>query len=197
GSVRRAAVRRAINREAPSDREGVYQRIRRFGNQARVLERTDAQVAFDFGTDSPVPDKIAHHEFSIRWAGSLLAEVTGEYELTIRTEHAARLWLNDNKRPLIDAWVKSGNDVEYRATLFLVAGRAYPLRLEYSKAKQGVDDSKNQKKEPPKVKSSVALLWKPPGRAAEPVPSRNLLPGTTPEVYVCSTTFPPDDRSYG
>src|SRR5262249_27093972 len=24
-----------------------------------------------------------------------------------------------------------------------------------------------------------------------------LLPGTTPEVYVCSTTFPPDDRSYG
>lgn len=174
-----------------------YYKNRRFGRGDRVLERTDAQVDFDFGTESPVPDKTAHHEFSIRWAGSLLAEVTGEYEITVRTEHAARLWLNDGKRALIDAWVKSGKDTEYKATIFLVAGQVYPLRLEYSKAKQGVDDSKKEKKEPPKVKSSVTLLWKRPGRAAEPVPSRNLLPMNAPEVYVCSTAFPPDDRSYG
>ena len=84
----------------------------------------------------------------------MLAPETGEYEFTIRTEHAARLWLNDLRRPLIDAWVKSGSDTEYRGSLFLIGGRVYPLRLEYSKAKQGVDDSKNKPKPPP-TKSSI------------------------------------------
>ena len=46
---------------------------------------------------------------------------------------------------MIDAWVKSGNDTEYRASIFLLGGRVYPLKLEFSKAKQGVDDSKKGK----------------------------------------------------
>src|SRR5206468_4150144 len=103
-------------------------------------------------------------QFSMRWSGSLLVPQTGEYELVIRTEHAARLWLNDPKQPLIDAWVKSGNDTEYRATLFLVGGRAYNLRLEYTKAKQGVDDSNKKKRKKPVAKSSITLLWKAPHR---------------------------------
>jgi hypothetical protein len=175
-----------------------YFKNRRFRFGDRVLERTDPQVAFDFGTDTPVPGKTSPHEFSIRWNGSLLAHETGEYEFVVRTEHAARLWVNDPKRPLIDAWVKSGKDTEYKATLYLVGGRSYPLRLEYSKAKQGVDDSKKKKaKEPPPVKSSIALLWKPPHRAAEPIPARHLSPAPAAEGYVCSTPFPPDDKSYG
>ena len=32
------------------------------------------------------------------------------------------------KQPLIDAWVKSGNDTEYRASIFLLGGRVYPLQ---------------------------------------------------------------------
>lgn len=174
-----------------------YYKNRRFRPADRVLQRTDAQVAFDFGTDSPVPDKTEHHEFSIRWSGSLLVERTGEYQFVIRTEHAARLWVNDLKTPLLDAWVKSGNDTEYRATIFLVAGRAYPLRLEYSKAKQGVNDAAKQKKPPPRVKSSVVLMWKVPGRGNEAIPSRHLMPTTVAESFVCATPFPPDDRSYG
>jgi hypothetical protein len=174
-----------------------YFNSRRFFDGNRVLERIDPQVAFDFGTDSPVPGKAEPHEFSIRWTGALLAQQTGEYEFMVRTEHAARLWVNDPKKPLIDAWVKSGNDTEYRATLYLIGGRVYPLRLEYSKAKQGVDDSKNRKTKPPAVKSSITLLWKAPGRAAEPIPGRCLSPTPAPETFVCSTPFPPDDRSYG
>jgi hypothetical protein len=177
--------------------KGEYFKGRRLGPRNRVLERVDPQVRFDFGTDSPVPGKVEPHEFSARWSGSLLADQTGEYEFVVRTEHAARLWVNDPKRPLIDAWVKSGNDTEYRATLFLVGGRAYPLRLQYSKAKQGVDDSKKTKRKPRPVKSSITLLWKPPNRAAEPVPARHLSPAPAAESYVCSTPFPPDDRSYG
>jgi hypothetical protein len=177
--------------------KGEYFNSRRFFEGNRVLERIDAQVAFDFGTESPLPGNASPHEFSIRWQGTLIAHQTGEHELVVRTEHAARLWVNDTKRPLIDAWVKSGNDTEYRATLFLVGGRAYPLRLEYSKAKQGVNDSKKKKSNRPAVKSSITLLWKPPQRALEPIPARHLAPGVAPEEHICSTAFPPDDRSTG
>jgi hypothetical protein len=170
---------------------------RLFGNRARFAERVDARVAFDFGTDSPIPGKGSPDEFSIRWTGSLLAYETGEYEFVVRTEHAARMWVNDTRAPLIDAWVKSGNDTEYRSTLFLVGGRVYPLRLEYTKAKQGVDDSKTNKKKKPAVKSSIALLWKAPRRALEPIPSHHLAPLPAPELFICSTPFPPDDRSLG
>jgi len=174
-----------------------YYKNRRFRAQDKVLDRIDPEVRFDFGTDTPVPEKTQPHEFSIKWSGSLLAPETGEYEFIIRTEHGARLWLNDQDKPLIDAWVKSGKDTEFRGTLFLVAGRVYPLRLEYSKAKQGVDDSDKMKTKPPPVKSSMTLLWKAPHRALEVVPARNLAPVGNPESYVVATPFPPDDRSYG
>jgi cytochrome c553 len=113
---------------------------RRFRPDDRVLERVDGQIDFDFGTASPAAGLTEDYEFSIRWEGALFAPETGDYELVVRTEHAARLWVNDLERPLIDAWVKSGNDTEYRASLRLTGGRRYPLQLEFSKAKQGVDD---------------------------------------------------------
>jgi hypothetical protein len=175
---------------------GEYFAGRRRGNRDRILERLDPRVDFDFGTDSPVPGKGSPDAFFIRWNGSLLAHETGEYEFVIRTEHAARLWINDLRRPLIDAWVKSGKDTEYRSTLFLVGGRVYPLRLEYSKGNQGVQDPKKNKKKPSE-KSSIALLWKAPRLALEPIPSYHLTPTNSPEVFVCSTPFPPDDRSLG
>jgi hypothetical protein len=174
-----------------------YFKNRRFRNEDRVLQRIDPEVRFDFGTETPVPDKTEAHEFSIRWAGSVVAPETGQYEFIVRTEHAARLWLNDLNRPLIDAWVKSGNDTTYRGSIFLVAGRAYPLRLEYSKAKQGVDDSKTNKTKPPPVKSSIALEWKAPHRATEAVPARSLLQSVAAPSFAVETPFPPDDRSYG
>ena len=84
------------------------------------------------------------HRFAIRWEGSVLAPETGDYEFIVRTEHAARLWVNDLKKPLIDAWVKSGNDTEFRESIRLLGGRAYPIRLEFSKGKQGEKDGKKR-----------------------------------------------------
>jgi hypothetical protein len=165
----------------------------------RVLERIDPAVDFDFGTDPPLPEKIEAHEFSISWTGSLVPPETGEYEFLVRTEHAARLWVNDldQNRPLIDAWVKSGRDTEFTGTTFLLAGRPVSVRLDYSKAKQGVDDSKNQKGPPPKVKSSVRLLWKRPHSVPEIIPARALWAKRNPETFAVTAKFPPDDRSLG
>ncbi len=178
--------------------KGEYFKSRRLGRTSeRVIERIDPLVRFDFGVAGPEPNKFDPDQFSIRWTGALLAPETGEYELFVRTEHAARLWLNDNKRPLIDAWVKSGKDNEHRASIFLLGGRVYPLRMEFSKAKQGVDDSKDKKKKKPEVKASIALEWKPPHRTPETIPQRCLSPLSVPVSFVLATPFPPDDRSIG
>lgn len=176
---------------------GEYFKSRGFQGKDRVLTRTDAAVRFDFGESGPEPEKFEANRFSIRWEGSVLAPETGTYEFIVRTEHAARLWINDARRPLIDVWVKSGSDTEHRGSIALLGGRVYPLRLEFSKAKQGVDDSKNKKGKRPGVKASIALEWKRPHRAAEVIPQRNLTPNRFPDSFAVTAPFPPDDRSAG
>lgn len=177
---------------------GEYYSGRRIGGRReQAANRVDAGIDFDFGTAAPVPEIKEPHEFSIRWEGSVLAAETGEYEFVVRTEHAARLWINDREQPLIDAWVKSGDDTQFQGSLYLLGGRVYPLRLDFTKAKQGVDDSKKQKKPPASRPASIALLWKPPQAVLMPIPERHLLPEMATESYVCTTRFPPDDRSYG
>ena len=171
------------------------------GDKQRKERRTDAVVDFDFGTEAPVPDIGEPRRYSIRWSGSLLAPDTGDYEFIIRTDHAARLWINDNDTPLIDAWVKSGDDTEYTAKRYLVGGRVYGVRLEFTKAKQGVDDSDKEKdkdkEKPPSAPASVALWWRRPQSAPEVLPARFLSPADAPEAFVSTSPFPPDDRSLG
>ena len=113
----------------------------------------------------------------------MFAPETGEYEFLLKTENAVKLSLNDMRRPLIDALVKSGSDTEYRASTYLLGGRTYPVRLEFSRSKE--------------MTSSIALEWKIPRRAFEVIPRRNLSPTSLPETFVLSTPFPPDDRSAG
>jgi hypothetical protein len=185
----------------PSDQQGLtgeYFKSRRFNNNERVIERLDPEVKFDFGIASPVDGKMEAREFSMRWSGSVKATETGVHEFVVRSDQAIRLWVNETNpsRPLIDAWVKSGSDTEFRGAIFLLAGRTYPIRLEFSKAKQGVDDSKNGKQPPPKP-AMISLCWKLPLGEVEVIPRRHLTPAKYPELFVPETPFPPDDRSYG
>ncbi len=186
------------NRQSPGGQglRAEYFRSRQFRDRDRVIERVDPEVRFDFQDASPDPDKMDPRNFSIRWNGSVLAPETGEYEFVVRTEHSTRLWINDGKKPLVDAWVRSGDEIEHRGTIFLLGGRAYGLRLEFSKSKQGVDDS-NKKKQPPPAPASIRLEWRPPRRALEVIPRHCLNTGDTRELFVSRTPFPPDDRSMG
>lgn len=181
-----------------SDQRGLrgrYYKGRLRGGEA-LLNRVDPQVRFDFGQAAPAPEIDDPYQFSIRWEGGVLAPETGEYEFIVRTEQATRLWINDLLEPAIDAYVKSGNDTEYRASIFLVGGRVYPLRLDFMKAQQGVNNQERLRAKPPEP-ASIVLEWKPPRQAAQAVPQHNLLPATFPEVFVVGTPFPPDDRSVG
>ena len=203
----------------PDEKQGLrgeYFNARGFQQNKRLIDRTDPEVKFDFAKDGPAvaetagggsgepvggsPAKTAEkfdpNTFCIKWEGSVSAPDTGMYEFVVRTDHALRLWVNDNRKPAIDAWVKSGPETEFRASVFLLAGRAYPIRLEFSKAKQGVDDSAKKLNTPVKP-AFVSLNWKRPNRAVEVIPARNLTPQKFPEVAVIETPFPPDDRSLG
>lgn len=154
------------------------------------FERIDAAVKFDFKEGSPAPDKFSSEKFRIEWNGSIFADETGEYEFVIRTQNGARLWANDlntndeRSSHVIDAWVSSGPDVrEESGRIFLLGGRAYPIRMEFFTYKEKT--------------ASIELLWKPPHGILETVPSRVLSTERPPEVFVAATPFPADDRSYG
>ena len=69
--------------------------------------------------------------------------------------------------------MKSGNDTEFRESICLLGGRVYPIRLEFSKGKQGEKDGKKDP-DPPPTKATVALLWKPPGQPSTSSPSAPL-----------------------
>ncbi len=183
----------------PDERRGLrgqYYKSSRMRTADRVLERVDPEIRFDYGAAGPLTEQADPYQFSMRWEGSVLAPDTGEYEFIVHTEHAMSLWVNDIKKPLIDAQVKSGSGSEFRASLFLIAGRAYPLRLDFSKGVTGVDNIAKVKLKPP-VKASITLEWRRPKQAVEVIPNRSLSPVFVSEAFVPETSFPPDDRSIG
>ncbi len=176
--------------EVPGKDKGLrasYYDSRSTRNDKKAFDRLDARVDFNFGEGSPDKDKIKAEEFSISWSGSLIAPETGDYDIVLNTPNGSRLWVNGGQGPvdvpLIDAWVASPSNVEHRASIKLIGGRAYPLRLEYFKFK---DKS-----------ASISLQWKPPHGAQEVIPSRHLAPVRTSPTFVVHTPFPPDDRSVG
>ena len=165
------------------------------GGRTQVISRIDPVVQFDFLKSTPDFDKLKTPEIAANWQGSVIAIETGLYDFIVRTEHSTRLWVNDMKKPLIDASIKSGNDTEFRGSLFLLAGRAYPVRLEFSRGNVGV--RKDPKEKLLKEKTTIALEWKAPRRSAEVIPQRYLMPESVGTSFALSIALPPDDRSAG
>ncbi|QOV92427.1 DUF1592 domain-containing protein [Humisphaera borealis] len=162
------------------------------GTAAKGAPESKAAAGQDDGKSK---DGFNPQQFCARWEGSVTAPETGPYDFVVRSDQAVRLFVNDLRTPLIDAMIKSGSDTEFRGTIFLLAGRSYSLRLEFSKGRQLTPE--NLRKHLPPVPASVALLWKAPHRPEEIIPSRHLSAGRSAEVAVIETPFPPDDRSYG
>ncbi|WP_240907384.1 DUF1592 domain-containing protein [Paludisphaera rhizosphaerae] len=189
------SFRGSMEWDGPKGLQGDYFKSQRSRQEDRLIDRVDPSVQFDFGVNLPGSDEVGHR-FFIRWQGGVLAPDSGDYEFVVRTEHSVKLWVNDLEKPLIDRWVKSGKDNEYRETIRLIGGRVYPIRMEMAKGKQGVNDDK-KKGPPPPTPASIALLWKRPKGVVETLSARYLSPKKTPEVFVLHTPFPPDDRSMG
>jgi hypothetical protein len=156
-------------------------------NEVKLLDRVDPALDFDFGNKAPAPGG-KPEQFKINWTGSLLPPDTGEYEFRLTTPNGARLYVNapengSQKDALIDLWVSSGQSRAATATLFLLGGRSYPLKVEFFKYKEKT--------------AGLRLEWRPPGGAWTLVPRECLSPKSSSTVAVVSVPLPPDDASVG
>lgn len=173
---------------AESDRglKGRYYQGTRRKDEAKKIERVDAQLDFDFGNDGP-GEEIDPKDFAIVWNGSLSIPQSGKYELILRSSCSCTMDFGGDRRILINNHVQSEGREEFRRTLHLTGGRAYPLEIEFYQRKRKTE-------QPP---AKVSLAWIPPGGQEEVIPSDYLIPVEMPDAFALQVKLPPDDRSYG
>ena len=168
----------------------IKERAGRAAKPGDKFERVDRRIRFDFREGIPeMPEGKMFDPISFRilWEGVIIPEETGEHEFKIRTRNGAQLWVNErsnDEEALIDGWVAPHNDLrEQTGSIYLIAGRAYPIELDFFKYKEKA--------------AAIELLWKPPHGVWHHVPARVLRTDRRPETMVVSTPFPADDRSVG
>ena len=96
-------------------------------SETPVAQRVEAQVDFDWGLGAP-PGLSHPDEFSARWTGELQAQHSEPYTIYVDSDDGSRVWLNEQL--IIDNWVDAPAP-EASATVNLVAGQKYLLRVEY------------------------------------------------------------------
>ncbi len=154
------AIGPAFLRPAPGSSErgltGAYFRGRDLQGEP-VLTRLDPKVDFRWDRGAPTDEPVARGElpaeralegdsFSIRWTGTLLPPVSGEYELTVTGNDGVRLFVDGRK--VLEEWSETSVARAVSARVSLEAGRAHDLKLEYF---EGTRDAE------------VRLGWKLPG----------------------------------
>jgi len=139
-----------------------------------VLSRTEA-VDFDWDAGSPAAG-VNQDYFSARWEGRVEADKTELYTFYVTGDDGVRLWVDGQL--LIDAWVIQG-PTEYSATMNLVAGRRYDIRLEYYEYAGNAE---------------ARLRWSSPSTSKQAIPASNLYPvaaapSACTDPGVCDTTY--------
>lgn len=166
--------------------QGVYFNDQNWNNDEKKLERTDAAIDFDFGTAGPGHD-IQATKFYIHWSGGLKVDHSGLYDIVVRCSTSFMFHFGRDGRVFFDNHVQSGDQTEFRGTVYLTAGRIYPFKLEMRQRERKTDT-------PP---AKVQLAWLPPNGAETIIPNENLIPGWCPPAFSLQTELPPDDQSYG
>ncbi|MEZ6073742.1 MAG: DUF1588 domain-containing protein [Pirellulales bacterium] len=155
-------------------------------DEGKVLQRVDTLIDFDFGHNGPGLG-INPQNFCIRWRGALLADVTGSYELIVRSTCSFMCYFGADDRTFIDNHVQSGDQSEFRRSIVLTGGRVYPLRIDFIQRERKTE-------QPP---ARISLSWRAPHGTEQLVPARNLLTVDAPATFTLQAALPPDDRSYG
>ncbi len=100
--------------------------------------RTDRQVNLDWANDANLPTNGDTSNTSVRWSGKVTPTVSGEQVFKVRADGAVRLWVNGKE-------IINNGDGEHLPTnsipptipefakVNLEAGKAYDIKLEYSR----------------------------------------------------------------
>jgi predicted phage baseplate assembly protein len=131
----------------------------------RKLIRTDPQVNFLWGTGSPAPG-IGANFFSVRWTGWVQPPTTGVYTFFTFSDDGVRLRLNDGW--IINNWTLHA-PTENSASVFLVGGQKYEIKLEFFENEGG---------------ATMQLSWSGPGVSKQIIPQSRLYPRDIHTVHV-------------
>ena len=160
-----------------------YFSSRSFDSTKTLGTRTDPVIDFDFGTNNPFNGSGEMEEFAIKWFAALSVDESGFYDFFLDSPNGVRMFVNNPKTALIDAWVKTAGKESHTGTIYLAGGRTYLLKVEMFK----YQDSD----------ASISLKWKPPFGRKTTIPTERLYPVWAPKVSLLNTVLPPDDSSAG
>jgi cytochrome c553 len=150
----------------------------------KTVDRNEPLINGNYGNKPPAAGIESKEGYNVRFSGSLRITQSGVYEFIVETPNGFKLYINDDQKPLIDKWVRSGNTKRHTTSMRLLGGRMYPLRLEMFKEKR-------------EKAAFIQFKWKPPHGVEQLVPERHFSTTGSHPTFVAQTTFPPDDRSLG
>jgi len=128
-----------------------------------VLVRTDPEINFNWGGDSPGPGVNAPL-FSVRWIGVLNVPYTETYTFYANVFEAVRLWVNDEL--IINNWMAHHMAIEYQAKIDLEVGTC-PIVMEIANVSGGGYGGG--------ANMQAQLSWSNPALAKEIIPQTALL----------------------
>lgn len=116
---------RPVNTSDSPGWRGQYFNNENLEGNPRVV-RNDAQIGFNWGMASPIPDELDRNHFSVRWTQNLSLPA-GVYRFVMTVDDGGRLWVNNQL--LIDAWQIQSPAI-YRAEIYIPEGTV-PVRMDY------------------------------------------------------------------
>ncbi|GAB4031394.1 hypothetical protein GCM10028774_08850 [Spirosoma jeollabukense] len=130
-----------------------------------VSIRTDAQIDFIWGNDSPIPNVVNADGFSVRWYGQIEAPVSGNYTFKTNNDDGTRVWVNG--QIIIDDW--NGHAPTWQqGSIYLNAGQKYYINVVFVDYWGG---------------AQAQLFWEYPGQTMQLVPSCRLYTPIIPTQY--------------
>ena len=108
-------------------------------------------------------------DLSVRWTGQITPFYSEIYEFEADVRGGVKLWVNGEL--IVDQWTANGNG-KYTGSIFLAAGIAYDIRMEYA-SRSGQPNAK--------------LSWESKSGSKEVVPQSQLSPFATPIVAAVPT----------
>ncbi|HEX8292082.1 MAG TPA: glycoside hydrolase family 3 C-terminal domain-containing protein [Pyrinomonadaceae bacterium] len=112
---------------------------------APVLTRDEKAVDFDWGMNGPAPG-VSADDFSARWTGKLVPNVSGKYRLGATADDGLRVYLDG--KLIVEDWTEHAPTTR-TGEVMLEAGRSYDLKFEYFEGRIG---------------AVAKLVWQPPAQ---------------------------------
>jgi RHS repeat-associated protein len=95
---------------------------------AAALTRTDPNISFNWGANSPYTGLISTDNFLARWTGYFVAPQAGTYQFGSTGHDGVRIYINNTLN--LDSWSADPVNV-YGTGIALTAGQVVPIKYEY------------------------------------------------------------------